>query len=64
MFGLHIDALSTASGIICKNLTFDNPGLFESTIILSQAHRDEVECCNLWLIHQYMFMLSSTKFVK
>lgn len=50
--------------MICRNLTFDNPGIFESTRITQQPHRDEVEWCNLWLLHQYMYILSENKFVR
>lgn len=61
---IDINVLSNSTGMICKNLTFDNPGIFESTRILSKSHRDEAECCNLWLLHRFIYMLSDTKFSK
>lgn len=64
IFDLNVQALSTASRIICNNLTFDNPGLFESSRILSKSHRDGVKCCNMWLLHQFMYMLSEHKYIR
>lgn len=59
---IHIGAagLSSSCRIIRENLTFDQPGLF-SIKITSQAVRDEVECCNLWLVHQYIHIMNEYK---
>lgn len=64
LLSIDINVLSSSTGMICKNLTFDNPGIFESTRILSELHRDEAESCNLWLLHRYMYMLGDPKFNK
>lgn len=55
------DRLSSTCRIIRDNLTFDNPGLFTSKKIISQILQNEVEGCNLWLVHQYIYILNEHK---
>ncbi|XP_053684897.1 serine/threonine-protein kinase ATR-like [Sabethes cyaneus] len=50
--------METILDMIKKDLTYDDPGLFPSTLLVEQVERDPVKACNFWLLNQLLQIAS------
>lgn len=50
--------METILDMIKKDLTYDDPGLFPSKLLVEKAERDSVKACNYWLLNQLLQIAS------
>ncbi|XP_065080234.1 serine/threonine-protein kinase ATR-like [Ochlerotatus camptorhynchus] len=48
--------------MIRRDLTYDNPGLFPTTLLATPKERDPVKACNFWLINHLLYVASIQDF--
>lgn len=50
--------------MIRRDLTYDNPGLFPSTLLATPKERDPVKACNFWLLNHLLHVASVEDFFR
>ncbi|XP_029733989.2 serine/threonine-protein kinase ATR-like [Aedes albopictus] len=48
--------------MIRRDLTYENPGLFPSSLLATPTERDPVQACNFWLLNQLLHIASVEDF--